>query len=250
MAFGNDFYDLIAADYDSMTRFSRRLESEREMLRRWHERYSFNSVLDAACGTGLHAVVLAQLGLKTTGADPARAMLDEAHRHAVEASVDVTFLESDFKSLPSRLADRFEAVLVLGNSLPHVLQQEELHASLEGLAGVLKKGGILVLQLLNYDRILKTKERIVGITRDQNKYFVRFYDFLDGVVQFNILTFSTDEKGISHRLTSTLLKPYRLTDLEQALSAVKLGNIETFGNMNFSPYDPASSPNLVVVARS
>ncbi|RPJ50835.1 MAG: class I SAM-dependent methyltransferase, partial [Acidobacteria bacterium] len=76
MAATEDFYKELASDYDSMTRFKQRLRGEEQMLRRWRERYGFNSALDAACGTGLHAVVLAQMGVKATAADPSAAMLD------------------------------------------------------------------------------------------------------------------------------------------------------------------------------
>ncbi|RPJ53240.1 MAG: class I SAM-dependent methyltransferase [Acidobacteria bacterium] len=232
-----------------MTRFKQRLRGEEQMLRRWRERYGFNSALDAACGTGLHAVVLAQMGVKATAADPSAAMLDQARRHALEEGVDVRFVQSQFSALESRIRDRFGAVWVLGNSLPHVLTRAELAASLSGLARVLDAQGILIVQLLNYERILTSRDRIVGVNREQEKYFVRFYDFLEELVQFNVLVIATSGEKISHRLTSTLLRPYRLPALVQAFEASGLQITETFGDMSFSPFDPGSSPNLVIVAK-
>jgi len=250
MAATEDFYKELASDYDSMTRFKQRLRGEEQMLRRWRERYGFNSALDAACGTGLHAVVLAQMGVKTSAADPSAAMLDQARRHALEEGVDVRFVQSDFSTVESRIPDRFGAVWVLGNSLPHVLEQDELAASLGGLAGILDAEGILVVQLLNYERILASRDRIVGVNREQEKYFVRFYDFLEELVQFNVLVITTAGDKVSHRLTGTLLRPYRMRELVQAFEASGLRIIETFGDMSFSPFDPGSSPNLVIVGRS
>ncbi|RPI20590.1 MAG: class I SAM-dependent methyltransferase [Acidobacteria bacterium] len=244
-----DFYDVIASDYDSMTRFHQRLKSEEEVLRRWRDRYSFDSVLDAACGTGLHAIVLARLGVKTAAADPSRAMLEVARRHASEVRVEVPFVEADFAALDARFSDRFGAVLVLGNSLPHVHEESQLTVSLRGLAAVMDGSGILVLQLLNYERILAQKERIVGVNRDRDNHFVRFYDFLGDLVQFNILVLRTEGDKVTHRLSSTILRPYRLAELAPALKAAGLRNVETFGDMTFSPFDPVSSPNLVIVAR-
>jgi glycine/sarcosine N-methyltransferase len=245
----DDFYSTLACDYDSMTRFRERLPSEEAMLRRWRERYGFDSALDAGCGTGLHALVLARMGVRTTGVDPAGTMLEEARRHANEEGVDVRLVEADFSGLCTRLSDRFRAVLVLGNSLPHVLKQDELSASLRGLAGVMESSGILVVQLLNYERILAGRERIVGVNRARDKYFVRFYDFLEELVRFNVLVITDEEGRIGHRLTSTLLRPYRLAELVPAFDASGLLIAETFGDMNFSSFEPASSPNLVVVAR-
>ncbi len=250
MTAADEFYKTLASEYDSMTRFKQRLPGEEVMLRRWRQRYGFDSVLDAACGTGLHAVVLARMGVKTQGADPSAAMLDEARRHAREEGVEVKFVQADFSSLETRLSDRFQAVLVLGNSLPHVLKQDELTASLRGSAGVLDTPGILVLQLLNYERMLASQERVVGVNRAQDQYFVRFYDFLDELVRFNVLVITTEGEKISHRLMSTLLRPYRLPELVQAIEAAGLRIIDTFGDMSFSPFDPASSPNLVIVAKN
>ncbi len=245
----DDFYNSLASDYDSMTRFRDRLTTEEQTLERWRGRFRFESALDAACGTGLHAVVLARMGVVTTAADPSRAMLDVARRHAEEEGVLVTFVEADFSSLKTRLSDRFQAVLVLGNSVPHVIERNELAASLGSLAGVIAPHGILVLQLLNYERILAGRERIVGVNREGDKYFVRFYDFLEELVQFNVLVIAAEGGKISHRLTSTVLRPYRLAELVQPLDTAGLRVVDTFGDMSFSPFDPVSSPNLVIVAR-
>ncbi|MBD3308567.1 hypothetical protein GF339_19275, partial [candidate division KSB3 bacterium] len=53
------FYEEIAEQYDSMTRFQMRMPRETEMLKGWIARYHFCSVVDIACGTGLHAIILA-----------------------------------------------------------------------------------------------------------------------------------------------------------------------------------------------
>lgn len=245
----DDFYDALASEYDSMTRFRQRLQGEAEMLQHWRGRYGFDSALDAACGTGLHAVVLARMGVKTAAADPSAGMLDQARRHAEEQAVDVELIQTDFAGLKNRLSRRFQAVLVLGNSLPHVLSRDDLAASLRGLAEAIENEGVLIIQLLNYERILANRERIVGVNRDQDKYFVRFYDFLEQLLQFNVLVITAAGEKISHRLNSTLLKPYRLPELAQSLEASGLRVTETFGDMKFSPFEPMSSPNLVIVAK-
>lgn len=58
------FYEEIAEDYDAMARFHERVPAETAMLKTWVERYQWRSAVDAACGTGLHAILLAQLGLQ------------------------------------------------------------------------------------------------------------------------------------------------------------------------------------------
>ncbi|MFB3903507.1 MAG: class I SAM-dependent methyltransferase [Acidobacteriota bacterium] len=248
MSAAEDFYETLAPDYDSMTRFRPRLPGEEKTLRRWRERYPFDSALDAACGTGLHAVALARMNVDVTAADPSAAMLEQARQHAREEGVAPEFVKASFSELPARLANRFQAVLVLGNSLPHVLTPDDLTASLAGLAGVLHARGTLIVQLLNYEQILASRDRIVGINRDQEKYFVRFYDFLEELLRFNVLVIATQGAKISHQLTSTLLRPYRLSELAPAFEAAGLRIVDVFGDMSFSAFDGASSPNLVLAA--
>ena len=72
------FYENLSSDYDDMTRFQIRLESEKQILKNLIEQYKIKSVIDIACGTGLHAIILAQLGLKVVGVDNSCNMLEKA----------------------------------------------------------------------------------------------------------------------------------------------------------------------------
>jgi len=77
-----DFYNQLAESYDAMTRFDERLGRERDLLKFWVEAGCWQTVLDAACGTGLHAIALASLGIKTTASDASAAMLEQAQERA------------------------------------------------------------------------------------------------------------------------------------------------------------------------
>ena len=46
-------------------------------------------LLDAACGTGWHAIALAQRGYGVAAADLSAAMIDRARHNAAEAQVDI-----------------------------------------------------------------------------------------------------------------------------------------------------------------
>jgi len=103
---------------------------------------------------------------------------------------------------------------------------------------------------LNYDRILKQQERIIGIGRHGALEYIRFYDFLEGLLQFNILTITETNAGkLKYELNSTLLRPYRQMELLHALREQGFGKIECYGNLEMGAYDATISPNLVLVAR-
>ena len=62
--------------------------------------------------------------------------------------------------------------------------------------------------VLNYARVLARGERIVGVNRAAGREYVRFYDFLPGRVQFNILQIAWHGDRCEHRLSSTMLRPF------------------------------------------
>lgn len=244
-----DFYEAIAGQYDDMTRFKQRLQSEKAVLQRWVERYGFYSAIDAACGTGLHAVLLAQMGIQVVGTDLSSSMLAEAKKHADEAGVEVTWVPAPMQELGQHIRGRFDSVFCLGNSLPHLLTQADLLATLEAFHALLNPFGVLVIQLLNYDRILTTQERIVGVHRQGSREYVRFYDFLPGEIRFNVLTIDWADEKAAHSLHSTLLHPYRQDELMQALAHCGFVDFDCFGDMQFSPFDKTSSQNLIIVGK-
>ncbi len=244
------FYEEIVSNYDSMTRFQERIERETNMLQQWIERYHFRSAVDTACGTGLHAIILAQLGIETVGADISDAMLEYARTHAKELNVNIPWIQSGMEELSHKLDHQYEAVFCLGNSLPHLLTQEDLQAAFESFWQLLGAGGILVIQILNYAGILSKQERIVGIHRQGATEFIRFYDFLPERVRFNLLTVEWEgDKRLKHALSSTELYPYRRRKLEEALAPLESSAVEFYGDMNFQPFDENNSSNLVMVAQ-
>lgn len=242
-----DFYDDLASDYDSMTNFAQRLERTKPLMEEWHSRFQFSSVLDTACGTGLHSCVLAQMGIKTTGADISLQMLEKAKRNATQLGANVEWIHSSMQDLPKHCSETFDAVLCLGNSLPHLLTQSDLRKTLSNFAALLKKNGILVAQLLNYTRLLQNGERIINIAQNKDQHIIRFYDFDQHLIRFNILTFRWIGKKASHKLQSTPLFPYTRELVSDALLSQGFSKVEFYGGMKFEPFDESTSNNLVVI---
>ena len=90
-------------------------------------------MLDCACGTGWHAIALAQRGYRVAGSDISAAMIARARENAAREGVTIPFAVAGFQELRAMFRERFDAVLCLGNSLPHVLTDD---AALESLANM------------------------------------------------------------------------------------------------------------------
>lgn len=69
------------------------------------------SILDLCCGVGRHAVEFARQGFEVTGLDISSTFLDVARRKAVQAGVQITWVEGDMRDIP--FEDRFDLVVNL-----------------------------------------------------------------------------------------------------------------------------------------
>ena len=190
-------YDTFSSDYDRFVNWPARLAAELPWLEQQLQSAPRRSeaaigVLDAACGTGMHAIALAQKGYAAAGADLSAAMVERARLNATAAGVQARFEAAGFGTLAQTFGkEAFDAVLCLGNSLPHVLSLAELAAAVEDFAACLRPGGLLIVQNRNFDAVMAKQERWMGPQAHQEgveeRIFVRFYDFdPDGLINFNI----------------------------------------------------------------
>ncbi len=213
-------------------------------------------VLDAACGTGRHAIALANEGFQMSGADLYPEMVSQALANAFAADQNLNLKTVGFGNMAKAFnGEQFDALLCLGNSLPHVQSQKELADALADFAALVKPGCIMILQSRNFDRVVKYKLRWMDpqAVDDKNKHYIffRFYDFLpNGLIQFNILTLSQD--GLPNwqtELDSTLLYPTISDHLLEEIKKAGFDKVRFYGNMAGESFDPETSSDLVVVAR-
>jgi len=252
------FYDRLAPMFDVMTDWETRLAAEGPFLRAALDAVGAARVLDAACGSGGHALWLTRQGYTMLGADASPVMVNLARGKAEEAGLDVPFAVADLMHL-APLAEHapFDAVICLGNSLPHLLTQEALVAALQEVAGVMRPGGLLILQNLNYDLRWQKQPRwfmAQGGELDGQEVLVwRFADYLpdDGRIAFHIALFRKSDAGWNVDVHTTPQRPLLHDDLVAALGAAGFQKIEAFGVMALplERFDVARSGDLVVTAR-
>jgi cyclopropane fatty-acyl-phospholipid synthase-like methyltransferase len=95
-------------------------------------------VLDVGCGTGEHALFLAESGHQAWGVDSAPAAIDKARAKAHQRGLDVNFLVHDVMELKS-LGRAFDSVIDCG--LFHTFSDEERPVFVKSLATALRPGG-------------------------------------------------------------------------------------------------------------
>lgn len=255
-------YDSFSADYDRFVNWQSRLSAEMpfllQQLRGLRQPGTATPlrVLDAACGTGMHAIALAKAGFTVAGADLSAGMVEKSRQNALAEGVEARFEAVGFGGLEKAFGARsFDALLCLGNSLPHLLTPAELSAALADFAACLTPGGLLLVQNRNFDAVLSRQERWMEPQSHRQGeaewIFLRFYDYRpDGLLGLNILTLRREgQAGWSQSVAETLLYPLRQAELAQALPDAGFGEIAWYGDLGGAPFDVQSSGNLVLRAR-
>lgn len=247
------FYGALAATYDDMTHFRRRLKGTRTFLAALLARHPARTAIDLATGTGVYAVGLAAQGVRCTGVDLASGMLDVARRNAVAAGVSPTWVCAPMSRFADVLQTPGDLLLCMGNSLPHLLTARDLAAALAECRRALQPGGCLVLQVLNYDAILRHRERLVSVDREGALEFVRFYDFLPGgrTVRFNVLTIRWENGAAapSPHLASVRLRAWRAADLQAATAKAGFSDVRLYGGLDFRPWSEVTADTLLLTGR-
>jgi len=114
------------------------------------------AVLDAGCGTGRYALELARLGYRVTGIDCSPELLAEARRAAEGSTTRARFVLGDLLALPAAAA--CDAVLCRG-VLNDFLEDAGRDAVLRSFAGALRAGGVLLLDVRDWEATAAMRSR-------------------------------------------------------------------------------------------
>jgi glycine/sarcosine N-methyltransferase len=262
-----DFYEGLGNEYDRMIAWERRLAREEVFFRTVFAEHRVRRVLDAACGTGMHAIAFSRMGMSVAGADLSPTMIEQAKANARAAGVDLELRVAGFGGIAGSFPGPFDAVTCLGNSLPHLLDDESLAAALTDFAALLRPGGLLVIQNRNYDRLLQQRQRFMPpASREDDSgetIYLRITDFFgagapdfpgpaaggaEETVGFTIVTLRKKEGTWSQSVQTTTLRSLRRATVEKALRAAGFSAVSTFGSFERTPPDAPEAADLVALA--
>jgi glycine/sarcosine N-methyltransferase len=243
-------------DYRRFVAWPARIEREWPFLRRILDNAPSRRVLDLGCGTGEHARFLSARGFSVVGVDASESMLAKARE--VQASERVEFVAGNIADVAALTSGLFGAALCLGNTLPHLSDTETLTRFLTGLRSRLLPGGPVVIQVLNYEKILGQEQRFLPLNfrrdGDEEVVFLRLMrPRPDGTVVFTPSTLRYRPAGepplevVASR--NVLLRGWRGPELAAALADAGFSDQAIFGAMAEAEYHPELSNDFVIVAR-
>jgi ubiquinone/menaquinone biosynthesis C-methylase UbiE len=241
------FYDDVSSFYDEMTHFDDALKKRIEIFNSIFNRCELKTIADIGCGSGLDSIALASLGYEATGFDPSAKMLNKARVNANKKGVKAKYKKYSIQNIPKLYNKKFDMAIAFGNVFSNI-PQDEIQNSLIRIYDMLKDGGVLFLQILNNDKILKEKQTLIGTKEDERSLIVRYYDYYEDHLLFNILKIDRGEKTKGF-LLKTILYPYRKKELLGFLENCGFYKIKIYGDIKLGKYKRDISKDLVVVAR-
>jgi len=202
-----------------------------------------SALLDVGCGTGDLSRKLADSFGRVTGIDLDTAMLDFARESAPE---NLEFFILDMLNIQKRFGEgTLNGVLCFGNTLVHLNTPESISAFIQQTRMVLGSSGKLLLQLINYDRILDQGIQALPTIETEQCSFVRNYQYdeTSHMVNFeSILTIKSRAESIRNRIP---LYPLRQAELQSMLSEAGYSSISFYGNFKKDALEKDSIPLVV-----
>lgn len=239
----SEFYDIFAEDYNSMIPLDKQIESKTTFFKHFVNP-NIKHAADLGAGNGADSIALAKLGLTVTAFEPSSEMVKQAKTNFVNHKVEVEIYNKKISEIDKSFYNSFDLVVSLGNTFANI-NNDEIENSVVKMLSILKKDGKAVIQLLNYEKVLKEKERIVNITESNEKQFIRFYDFYEKKVYFNILSFYKNDFS-NRQLITTEIFPYTKSFFEEVLKNKYCSNIEFFGDIKLGGFEAKISNNLII----
>ena len=206
------------------------------------------TVLDCACGTGQHLVMLSRLGYDVHGSDFSEEMLTVCRANLQRMGVKAETRCCDYRVLESVWHQPFGAVVCLTQSLNHMLTHEDLIAALTSMRRCIAPGGVLILTQGTTHRTLQSEFRfdLVVNNRDFSRVFARDIEEHFQTIHVLDVFHSNERMGMKQhdiRIRIVLDEEYR-----ELLQEAGFSTVAVLGGYDGRPYDRTSSMKLIVVA--
>lgn len=243
-----DFYSNILEYYDEL--FPLREESISFFKRRHEEQQTsfqvqpapFTRLLGIGCATGTLENKLNSFDIDITGIDRNPDMIATAKRRIKRASSTIRFFEMSSLDIRRFLKEgSFNIISCLENTLPYITDETLLRKFFHDSRALLAPKGMLVVQTLNYDRIISERTTILPVRSSIRVRLSRVYHWGEnGLIDLDTtLELGNGRKIRSNRTIS--IRPSNRNTLEALAVDAGFKTCSWFGDFTEEPWT-ADSP--------
>lgn len=267
-----DYTDWLTKTYYAVVDIENRLKYEIPDLLKVFSGSGVKKILDVGCGTGDHVIGLAKRGFDAVGIDRSAAMINEANKRKKsipeEARSFGKFMHMDLEKVTSKIEKgSFDAVLFMGNTISH--NPHRYKDTIKDAAGLLTDKGIMIFQVTNFKKVLKTQKRLLSFNFSKIKdepgkeyAFLEFYDEPNEREETILKTFavlsSSGGRWKTSGVRNSLMAYVTKENLKKVLSRNGFTRVEFYGSsfdgrswdyLFRKPFDELQSDWLTVIAK-
>lgn len=196
-------------------------------------------ILDLCCGKGRHAIQLNQMGFDVVGVDLSGQSIAQAKKFEQE---NLRFFVHDMRNpMPG---EQFDAVFNLFTSFGYFENLADNLKVLESIHSYLNKDGILFIDFMNVNVVIKNMVPVEQKERDGILFDIQKYVEDNQIVK----RISFSDNGKKHEY----FEKVQAIDYQEFIRLLETANFkveQTFGNYSLQPYDQLSSERLILQAR-
>ncbi len=235
------FYESISDVYDLIFPLN---PAQLDFIRQGVGNIGRSHILDVGCGTGSLSLALAGICKDVTGIDPDGKMLELAREKAGGRHSNLQYLQLGMLDIGTHF-DHLDCIICFGNTLVHLSSQDEIFSFVSQSKKALTPGGRLMIQIINYDRVIDKGIKSLPTIENDQICFERLYhyDAIHGSIDFETrLTIKSQDRMIYNSITLT---PVRKTQLHKMLTEAGFHDISYYGDFKRGLLEPDSTPLVV-----
>ncbi len=206
------------------------------------------NVLDIGCGIGTLSFELTNYYTNVLGIDMDAEMVRAASKKQRDKSKSIQFQQISMLKLDTFIdKNSVGGIICFGNTLVHLNSLDEISDFLQQSKAVLKSNGKLLLQIVNYDKIIEKNMKQLPLIENDEIIFERNYHYRksENKIDFNTrLTVKSTQEIIENRIE---LLPLLKKELALLLNKAGFDNCNYYGNFNSETY-AINSPALIIEA--
>ena len=225
------FYDTIADKYDYIFPLS---PMQKKFL---DDEIKGKNVLDVGAATGKVTEYLSGKGFQVHSIDINGRLINKAAQKGISV-VNMNMLDID-------KLEKFDTIINIGNTLPHLNNNVEIYKFLEKAYNQLNDAGKLIIQIINFSKFIKQKDEnnflgTLPLIENESVKFERFYYLNEegNIIFKTILDDNIENEEILLNITYNELKGY--------FEKIGFKNIKIYGGFDKSVFDIDKSTPLVM----
>lgn len=196
-------------------------------------------ILDVACGKGRHARTIASLGFDTTGVDLSPNSIAFAKQFETDK---LHFAVSDMRQVYKTAC--YDAVTNLFSSFGYFDDKKENENAFIAISENIKKGGLLIMDYMNPEAIIKSmKAREIIVREDIHFHITKKIE--NGFIKKQINFLVGNEANFFEEKLK-IIKPENFADY---CTKANLSIIAKYGDYQLAPFHSGSSPRFIFIAQ-